>query len=206
MSSWKSVAILPLALALVLPLAGCAGGGEAEELTPPDEPAPVVTPSATPTAPELAFTLPETCVSVLPDTRLEAFEAGGLVLLGGPGGKYGDDYLLDATPEQKAGGITCIWGFADSEMSSITISIAPLTPATRPDVVESFAEQGLNEDTVGGASTFSVQGDKQLNPAIFNSLRAESWISVIQTVGGPEAYTEAVAIADEIYTQVYQPE
>jgi hypothetical protein len=206
MSSWKSVAMLPLALALVLPLAACAGDTGPEELTPPDEPTPVVTPTPSETALDLAFTQPDSCLSVLPQARLDAFDAAGLVLLGGPDGKYGDEYLVDPTPEQRAGGITCIWGFADSEVSSVTISVAPLTPSTRPDVVDSFTEQGLNEDLVGGASTFSVQGDKQISPAIINALRPESWISVIQTIGGPDAYAEAVAMADEIYTQVYQPE
>jgi hypothetical protein len=203
MSSWKSLAVLPLALVLVLPLAGCSSDGDAEVLTPPDKPTPVETPTATPSAADLTFTMPEECATVVPQSRLDAFEASGLVLLGGPDGKYGDDYLADATPEQQAGGISCIWGFADSEVSSVTISIAPLSPATRPDIVDSFAAQGLNEDLVDGAATFGVQGDKQLNPAVYNVLRAESWISVIETIGGPDAYTEAVAIADEIHAQVY---
>jgi hypothetical protein len=206
MSSWKSVAMLPLALALVLPLAGCAGGDDAEELTPPDESSPVVTPTPSETAAKLSFTLPDSCLTVLPDSRLDAFDEAGLVLLGGPDGKYGDEYLVDRTPEQRAGGITCIWGFAEGEMSSVTISIAPLSTETRPDVVDSFTEQGLNEDVVGGASVFGVEGDRELSPAILNALRPESWISVIQTIGGPEAYAEAVAMADEIYAQVYQPE
>jgi hypothetical protein len=203
MSSWKSLAVLPLALVLVLPLAGCSNDGDADVLTPPDKPTPVETPTATPSAADLTFTMPEECATVVPQSRLDAFEASGLVLLGGPDGKYGDDYLADATPEQQAGGISCIWGFADSEVSSVTISIAPLSPATRPDIVDSFAAQGLNEDLVDGAATFGVQGDKQLNPAVYNVLRAESWISVIETIGGPDAYTEAVAIADEIHSQVY---
>jgi hypothetical protein len=203
MSSWKSLAVLPLALVLVLPLAGCSNDGDADVLTPPDKPTPVETPTATPSAADLTFTMPEECATVVPQARLDAFEASGLVLLGGPDGKYGDDYLADATPEQQAGGISCIWGFADSEVSSVTISIAPLSPATRPDIVDSFAAQGLNEDLVDGAATFGVQGDKQLNPAVYNVLRAESWISVIETIGGPDAYTEAVAIADEIHSQVY---
>jgi hypothetical protein len=206
MSSWKSLVVLPLAIALALPLAGCSGDGEAQELTPPDKPTPVVTPTASPGASDLSFTMPEECATILPQARLDAFAASGLVLLGGPDGKYGNDYLTDATPEEQAGGISCIWGFADSEVSSVTISIAPLSPSTRPDVVDSFTEQGLNEGLEDGAATFGVQGDKQLNPAVFNVLRAESWISVIETIGGPEAYTEAVAIAGEIYARVYTAE
>jgi hypothetical protein len=206
MSSCTPLAVLPLALVLVLQLSGCAGAGDAKELTPPDDPTPVATPTASPSASEPSFTMPKTCKAILPQSRLDAFDAAGLVLLGGPGGRYGSDFLADATPEEQAGGITCLWGFADSEVVSVTISVAPLSPATRPDVVDSLVQQGLNEDMANGASTFSVQGDTQLKPAILNVLRPESWISVIETIGGPDPYNEAVAIADEIYALVYTAE
>jgi hypothetical protein len=127
------------------------------------------------------------------------------VLLGGPDGKYGTDYLADATPEEQAGGISCIWGFADSEISSLTVSVAPLSASTRPDIVASFNEQGLNEATIDDAVTFAVQGDKNLNPAVYNVLRGDSWISVIATIGGTDSYNEAVEVAAEVHAIVYTP-
>jgi hypothetical protein len=203
MSSLKSLAVLPLLVA-VLAVAGCSADTGQPTEAQTDSPAPVETPAPTATADPLDFTLPTACATVVPTTRLDAFNAAGLVLLGGPGGKYGTDYLADATPEEQAGGISCIWGFSETEISSVTISIAPLTPSTRPDIVASFAEQGLNEALVGDAATFGVQGDRTLDPAIINALRGDSWISVIQTLGGPDSYAEAVAIADEVYAQVYR--
>jgi hypothetical protein len=206
MSSLKSLAVLPLAFAAALAvgaLAGCSAGTAEPAATESAAPAPVETPTATETVAPATFTLPTTCTTVVPQTRVDAFEASGLELLGGPGGTYGTDYLADATPEETAGGISCIWGFADSGVSSVTISVAPLTAAVRPQVVASFTTQGLNEEVVGDATTFGVQGDRTLDPAIINALRGESWISVIETIGGPTAYAEAVAIADEVHAQVY---
>ena len=202
MSSTKTLAVLPIAITLLAVLAGCSA-----------EPAPEPTPTATATeAPEetsapvvetLTFTMPTDCASMLPDSRIDSFAKEGLVLLGGPGGRYGNDYLVDATPEEQAGGISCIWGVSSTEVSSYTISVAPLSAATRPAVVASFAEQGLNEETTDDAVAYGVQGDRTLDPAIMNVLRGDSWISVIATLGGVESYEQSVAIADEVHDIVY---
>jgi hypothetical protein len=204
MSSIKTLAVLPVAIAMLVALSACAGE-EPPELTTPDASTPTATPTPTPTAAALDFTEPEDCTTLLPQSRLDLFASRGLVLLGGPGGKYGTDYLADATPEEQAGGISCIWGFADSEISSLTISVAPLSASTRPAIVASFNEQGLNEATVDDAVTFAVQGDKNLNPAVYNVLRGESWISVIATIGGTDSYNEAVEVAAEVHDLVYAP-
>jgi len=202
MSSTKSLAALPLVIVALLVLAGCSAE-EPAPLTTPDAPPPVPTPTETATAAPVDFTLPTECATVVPQERIDAFTAEGLVLLGGPGGKY-PDYLQDATPEEQAGGISCIWGYADSEVSSLTISVAPLSAATRPDIVESFNAQGLNEATVADGSTFALQGDRTLDPAIINVLRGDSWISVIMTIGGIESYREAELISSEVYSSVYK--
>lgn len=202
MSSIKTLAVLPLAIAVLVALAGCAGE-EPQVAATPDASAPVETPTPTPTLARLAFTQPKECAAIVPQSRLDVFESRGLVLLGGPGGKYGTSYLTDATPEEQAGGISCIWGFADSEISSITISVAPLTAATRPAIVASFVDQGLNEATLDDASTFAVQGDKNQNPAVYNVLRGDSWISVLATIGGTDSYAEAVEVAAEVHDLVY---
>jgi hypothetical protein len=202
MSSSKSLAALPLVIVALLVLAGCSAE-KPSELTTPDAPPPVPTASQTPTAEPLSFTPPTECSTVVPQSRLDEFEAEGLVLLGGPGGKY-PDYLQDATPEEQAGGISCIWGFADSEVSSLTISVAPLSASTRPDIVESFNAQGLNEATSADGTAFTLQGDRTLDPAIINVLRGDSWISVIMTIGGTESYREAELISTEVYASVYK--
>ena len=191
-------------IAVALLLAGCAPQTSAAD------------PSATPTsgeptptetaAPTVAFSMPTECAQILPEARVEAWLSDDIVLLGGPGGKYGDEYLADPSPEQQLGGITCIWGPNDSENSSVTVSVAPLSAATRTDVVTDLVvTQGLNEEAFQGATIYWQQGDTELEPAILNVLRAESWISVIVTIGGEDSYADAEDIADEVFALVYQP-
>ena len=201
MSSFTSLAVLPLGVALLVVLAGCSAE-EPPVAAPTASATQAPEPTPTPDAVKLAFTMPTDCNAMVPQSRIDAFTAEGIILLGGPGGKYAD-YLSDATPEEQAGGISCIWGFADSEVSSFTISVAPLTPATRPDVVASFGEQGLNEQIVGDGVAYGVQGDRTLDPAIMNVLRGESWISVIATIGGTDSYNQSVEIAQEVHDSVY---
>src|SRR5262249_32362390 len=130
-----------------------------------------------------------------------SFESQNLELLGGPGGKYGEDYLLDPTPEELAGGITCIWGDELIPESTVTVSIAPLTPSTRSVVVEDLISQGLNEAVVGDSLTYSRLGDEVSSPAIINVLRDNTWISVIEALGGEAFLEEAILISDEIAAQ-----
>ncbi len=150
--------------------------------------------------------MPTQCADILPASRLAIFETAKLVLLGGPGGRYEGDYLLEPTPEELLGGITCIWGFSDTEASSITVSVAPLSPDSRASVIDSLVADGLNESELDGASVFSKQGNGEIAPAIINSVRATSWISVIVTVGGPTQYEDAKAIVAEVAALVYVAE
>ena len=203
MASRRQLTMSAAALTAILLLAGCAAE------TPVDE-TPVETPAAPSAAPEPTeepevFTLPTDCTTMLSADRVADFETQGLALLGGPGGKYGTDYLADPTPEESAGGMTCIWGFDDTDFASVTISVAPLAPADRAGVVTSLIEQGLNETVEGNTTTYVQQGDANSQPAIINVLRFDSWISVIETVGGEEFYAEAAMLADDVRDQVYSP-
>jgi len=202
MRSSKSLLAVTGSVALLLALAGCSNA-EPEPTATPDAPVPVETPTSTPTPEPRVFSLPDSCNAIFPQSRVDSWESEGIVLLGGPDGKYGNAYLNDKTPEERAGGISCIWGYEDSEVSSYTVSVAPLTQETRPDIVESFTEQGLNEATDVSGTVFAVQGDTTLNPAVFNRLLGQGWVSVIATIGGPESYAESVAIADEVTELVY---
>lgn len=203
MSSTRRLAVPALALTAVLLLAGCAAETPVETLpsevpvTPSTEPVPV------PAQVEETFTLPADCITMLPEDRIANFETQGLALLGGPDGKYGTDYLADPTPEESAGGITCIWGFDDTDFASVTISVAPLTEADRAAVETSLLDQGLNESTEDTSSTFVQQGDADSQPAIINVVSNDSWISVIETVGGEEFFAEAALLASEVRGQIY---
>jgi len=201
MSARHTIPVVALGIALVL--GGCAGSPTLEpDPTPtgPPEPTPTETSDAA-----VVFTQPTTCAEALPAERIAEIEQNGLILLGGPGGRYGTAYAADPSPEEQAGGVTCIWGFGDTEVSSVTVSIAPLAPATRADVVESLTDQGLNEGLDGDASVFWQEGDEDFEPAVYTALRADSWISVIETVGGPDAYDEAVEIAEEAFEATHSP-
>ena len=201
----RAHALLPaIGLVLAAALTGCAQS--APIATPQASSTPSASPTPTPEAAPTVFRQPALCAEALPAELIADLEVDrGLVLLGGPEGRYGLDYSLDPTPEERAGGITCIWGFGDTEVSSVTVSIAPLAPATRADVVESLTDQGLNEGLDGDASVFWQEGDEDFEPAVYTALRADSWISVIETVGGPDAYDEAVEIAEEAFEATHSP-
>jgi hypothetical protein len=186
----------------VLVLAGCSAP-PVPERAPTGTASVAPSPSATPAAVE-TFTQPKTCLGMLPSDRLLDFDADGLVLLGGPDGLYGDEYLLDDSPEQRAGGITCIWGPPDTELSTVTISVAPLRADSRADIVTDLSvTQGLNETSGEGVTYYWKLGDRDGHPAILNALTADSWISIIETIGGTESYSEAEIIAAEVHARVY---
>ncbi len=193
------------ALVLLGTLSACAPETEpvAEEPTP--TPTPTTVETTGPEPEELVFTMPVDCTTILPQSRLDAFAAQSLQLLGGPGSVYGDDYFFEPTPEQLAGGISCVFAQDGVDLSSVLISVAPVSTANRARIIEDLTAQGLNEATTpDGALTYSQQGDEGLAPAIYNVVTQESWISVISGLGGPAFFDEAVTLAGEVATQVYQ--
>lgn len=197
----RIVSLLAIAMVGSALLAGCSATASPSR-TPTGSVTSTPTPSATPTAVALHFAMPTECASILPKSRLDTFASQSLVLLGGPGGKFGNKYLSDSTPEESAGGITCIWGDDVANTSSITISVAPLG-SNRASVVADLLNQGLNEGTIGNSNTFFQQGDTSQSPAILNVVHPDSWISVITTVGGPDQAQVAVTIADEVASVLY---
>lgn len=198
----RTQAILTCALAVVL-LAGCAPEADAGAGSPKPTASPTPSASATPTARPAHFTQPKTCAEALPASRLDAFAQQGLTLLGGPEGKFGNHYTADPSPEQQAGGITCIWGDDESNVSSLTISVAPLYTSSRAVVVASLVGQGLNEKIDGELTLYGQFGDENTEPAILNVLRTDSWISLISAQGGDSAYDTVLTISNEVALSVY---
>jgi hypothetical protein len=200
----STATLVAIAASALLSLSACAPAAESNTSTNSPDAKPTPAASATATASPKTFTMPTDCAGILPQSRFDSFAADGLVLLGGPGGKYGQDYLADPTPEEAAGGITCIWGHDDANrLSTFTVSVAPLDGGNRSSVVENLLEQGLNQGTRGKTNTFSQEGDGSREPAILNVLHSDSWVSVISTVGGPALAEEAQKIADEVASVVY---
>lgn len=193
--------IAAAALAVVL-LAGCApepAGGDG-----PDSPSPSTEPSSTPSSsptPDTApvFRMPRQCAELLtPETAAE-FDAAGLDLLGGPG----QPYFADPTPEERAGGISCVWGDESDPASTIVISVAPVTTASRSGIVATLVEQGLNESVVDGAISYAQIGDEVSAHAVLNVLRLDSWISVLEALGGEARFQHATRLLDEVTSRVY---
>jgi len=192
------------AVALVAALlVGCtAADPEPAPPTTTEAPATDPSPSAEPSASAAVFRMPSLCAEVLPASRIAQLTGLGMVLLAGPDGKYGDTYLADPTPEQLAGGITCIWGEEEVPENSVIVSVAPLVAASRATVIEDLVEQGLNERVAGEVLIYERVGDEVAAPAIVNVVHDDCWVSVIEGLGGEDFYEEAVEIAGEVQTQV----
>lgn len=189
-------------LGLVL-LAGCTPDpvtvDETEE--PASEPTPTETPTSAPGAP--VFEMPELCADILTAETQSAFAAAGRDLLGGPDGLYGEEYFEGPTPEERAGGITCVWGDEADTASTVIVSVAPITTSTRAGIVGALIENGLVESQIEGGLTYARIGDDVSAPAELHVIRTESWISVVEAVGGEERFQQATELVDEVTGLVY---
>jgi len=185
-------------------LAGCVPSTASGDGTPSAEPS--STPSATSTSPSTSvpvFEQPDDCVDILTPETQAAFEADGLDLLGGPGGTYGGEYFPEETAEEEAGGITCVWGDEDVLATTVVISVAPVTTATRTGIVSDLIARGLIESQIEGALTYAQIGDETSTQATLNVIRPDSWISVIEAVGGEDRFQRATELVDEDTSLVY---
>lgn len=193
---------------VVLLLAGCtpappADGGASG--TPEPGPEPTATPTTdTPTVRE--FRMPTTCSEIVTAETAAQFATDGMDLLGGPGGVYGENYFGDPTPEERAGGITCVWGDEDVPATTVIVSVAPVTAGTRSTIVSELLDSGLIESQIEGALSYARIGDAVSAPGELHVLRNESWISVIEGVGGEDRFQHATELVDEVTAQVYVSE
>jgi hypothetical protein len=147
--------------------------------------------------------MPQQCADILTDATQSEFAADGLDLLGGPDGLYGENYFGDPTPEERAGGITCVWGDENVTASTVIVSVAPITTATRSGIVGALIDNGLVESQIEGGLTYARIGDDVSAPAELHVIRSESWISVIEAVGGETRFQQATELVDEVTGEVY---
>jgi hypothetical protein len=195
---------ITVAAVVVLLLAGCVPAPASGDDTPSPDPDP--TPTGTASSPATSvpvFAQPEKCVDIITPETAAAFAADGLDLLGGPGGTYGNDYFAEETAEERAGGITCVWGDEEVLASTVVISVAPVTTATRSGIVSELIAQGLIESQVDGALTYGQIGDETSTQGILNVIRSDSWISVIEALGGEARFQRATELVDEVTELVY---
>lgn len=168
-------------------------------------------PSAAPTTPAVTetFAMPADCSKILPPKTMSTFESDGIIVLAGPGGKYGNELITDPTPEMVAGGISCYFGIDNEDPNllqvSYLISAVALDDAGRTDVIADLTAQGLLEatDERGDVSFGILGGSEGQTTANYNVIAADSWISVISSDGGEEAFLSAVELANDVHIANY---
>ena len=181
-----------VSLGIVL-LAGCTMGSDSDAVVEENAAEEVDT---TPEAPvELVFSLPSSCRDIVPQEALDKLTSGEIGLLRGPGsGSVEGVYLEGQSPQEERGGISCLFGNAD-ETITYTISVAPMTQATRAEVIDGLLAQKLNPgQTLDGGLTYWIQGDQETVPAIYNALYDDAWYEVLIFPGGRLAYEECEAL------------
>ncbi len=181
-----------VSLGIVL-LAGCTMGSESDAVVEEDTTEEV---DSAPEAPvELVFTLPTSCRDIVPQDAFDSLTSGDIGLLRGPGsGSVEGVYLEGQSPQEERGGISCLFGNAD-ETITYTISVAPMTQATRAEVIDGLLAQKLNPgQTLDGGLTYWIQGDQETVPAIYNALYDDAWYEVLIFPGGRLAYEECESL------------
>lgn len=200
------------AVILVVTLAGCAPATEPTTAPTTSESAAPTEPTVEPTTPVVTetFTMPDDCTAILPPANIAKFETNGIVLLAGPGGKYGDELITDPTPETLAGGISCYFGVDNEDLNALTVSYlvsaVPLDETTRAEVIADLTEQGLlqSTDERGDISFGVLGGSSGQTTANYNIVAVDSWISVISSKGGEKAFLAAVKLADAVHLNTYE--
>jgi hypothetical protein len=192
-------------VALVL-LVGCAPEPAGSEGSPePGGPSvePTTTPTEEPRPTVREFRMPERCADILTPATADRFAAEGRDLLGGPDGLYGEEYFSEPTPEERLGGITCVWGDESDAASTVIVSVAPISAATRSGVVTQLISSGLIESQIEGAISYARIGDEVSALAELHVIRNDSWISVLEAVGGETRFQHATELVDEVTARVY---
>ena len=117
----------------------------------------------------------------------------------GPGSPSTEPIYTDGqTPEELAGGLSCLFGLPNDEESglSILLSAAPIDPAIRPKVIENLVTQKLNvgQTSDGTGLTYWIWGDSETVSALHNELFQDAWYSALLQPGGRPAYDQGVAL------------
>lgn len=185
-----------VALGALLVLAGCAPAQELTlEQTPVEE---EITAVDAPPAP-LLFTAPRDCSTLLLPEQIDQLGTEGIELLRGPGSPGNEPVYVDGqSPEEAVGGISCLFGLPLEEESSVSIvlSVAPVAPAERGDIIADLLAQNLNvgQTTDGKGLTYWIWGDETVVSALHNELYEDSWYSALVQPGGRPSYDQAVTL------------
>ena len=153
--------------------------------------------------------MPADCTGILPATDVAAFAADGVILLAGPGGKYGNELITEPTPEMSAGGISCYFGVDNEDLTllrvNVLVSAVPLDDTSRAKVIDDLAAQGLARAMdERGDVTFGILGVSEgQTTANYNVIASDSWISVLSSDGGEAAFLAIVSLANAVHIANY---
>jgi hypothetical protein len=194
---------LPFALIASLALSACASNGDVIDEETVDE-AEVEVVEEEDTTPQV-FVLPRLCRDILPEPAIAKLTSGSIDLLRGPGSGATDGvYLEGQSPQEERGGISCLFGNLE-ETNTYTVSVAPMTQATRAEVIDGLLAQKLNPgQTLDGALTYWIQGDDVTVPAIYNAVYDDAWYEVLIFPGGRIAYEEAQSLVSQMRSHTTQ--
>jgi hypothetical protein len=185
-------------LCAILTLTACSAAED--DATTGNEEQSAEDPGSVEEAPEdLVFTLPNSCLALLPEPAIGKFTSGTIGLLRGPGsGSTESVYPEGPSPQEERGGISCLFGNSD-ETQTYTLSVAPVTQASRSEVIDGLLAQQLNPgQTVDGALTYWIEGDDAVVPAIYNALYPDAWYEVLIFPGGRLAYEESESLVAQM--------
>jgi hypothetical protein len=153
---------------------------------------------------EKEFFLPATCLDIATAEAVEKLTTDPNQLLRGPGADTDEPVYAEPTPQENLGGITCFFGDSE-ETRTYTVSIAPVTPDNRAQVIEGLLEQKLNVDqTPAGALIYAIDGDDTSTPATYNTLWPDAWYEVLVSPGGRISAEEAARIARAMRDHTYR--
>jgi hypothetical protein len=189
-----------ITLGLLVTLVGCSAGPNLELGSEDDQAEESVTPSTDVTA--IVFSQPSSCTEILPASAISTLAADGIELTQGPGSPSTEPIFVEGqTPEELAGGISCLFSIPDDEESGVYIllSVAPVDPALRPTIINDLLGQNLNVgQTPDGALTYWRWGDEIIVTALHNSLYEDSWYSALIQPGGRTAYDQGVSLVSQM--------
>lgn len=203
----KVVGVSTAALVMLAVLSGCTNGETVEPSATPTTTNPSET--ASPTTPTETFTMPVDCTTILPESRITSFAAENIVLLAGPGGKYGDELITQSTPEMEAGGISCYFGTDSDDPNLLTISVllsvVPLNSTNSAGVISTLEGQGLLKGTdTAGNLTYGIAGNSESQTtAAYSVITSDSWISGVSGTGGEDSLTELMQLTSEMHDVLY---
>ncbi|MEO6532242.1 MAG: hypothetical protein ABIO06_01575 [Pseudolysinimonas sp.] len=159
------------------------------------------TPSTTPSATPVGFTIPTACVDVVPASQLDYFKSAGMTLVEGPGSPSPAPFdrlpVLEDTTD-----VGCLWATPDYS-SSVSIYMGRVTDANRQKIMDERGSDFYDDAASGAKQTIATSGvfaeDPGVDfPAIVDTLYHGAWLTITVVPHGDAALQRAVDLTAEV--------